>query len=181
MADLRFQRTDEMLQIHFMKLLAQMPFEQISVSKLAKASKIDRTTFYAHYENTYQLAEKLINQHIELIATAIQKSVLQHRHEAHFDGYHYFNEALAHYLMTQRLEIQHLRQLNFGINSFDAKLRQLFSKTYGQVFHLSQEDFGQYLLTTLAMSNFDFILEKQRVPKKEELQEGLAKMAAYLA
>ncbi|ENZ5632883.1 hypothetical protein [Enterococcus hirae] len=41
MGDLRFERTDDMLQIHFMKLLAEMPFKKISVSKLAKASKMD--------------------------------------------------------------------------------------------------------------------------------------------
>ncbi len=181
MGDLRFERTDEMLQIYFMKLLAEMPFEKISVSKLAKASKIDRTTFYAHYENTYQLAEKLIDQHINLIETVIEKSMTQQRHESHFDSYNYFNEALVDYLITHRFDIQRLRQLNFGINSFDVKLRHLFSKTYSQIFHLSQEEFSQYILTTLALSNFDFILEKQRVPKKKEIQTGLAKIASYFS
>lgn len=181
MGDLRFERTDDMLQIHFMKLLAEMPFEKISVSKLAQASKIDRTTFYAHYENTYQIAEKLINQHINLIETVVKESVAQKRSKSHFDNYNYFNESLVDYLMTHRLVIQHLRQLNFGMNSFDVKLRNIFSKMYSQIFHLSQEEFSQYILTTLAISNFDFILEKQRVPKKREIQAGIAKMASYFS
>lgn len=181
MGDLRFERTDDMLQIHFMKLLAEMPFKKISVSKLAKASKMDWTTFYDHYENTYQLTEKLINQHINLIETVIRENITQQRNKSHFDSYNYLNEALADYLMTHRLEIQHLRRLNFGINSFDAKLRKLFNKTYSQIFHLSQDLFSQYLMTTLAMSNFDFILDKQRVQQKKEIQDGLTKTTSYFS
>lgn len=181
MGDLRFERTDDLLKINFMKLLAEIPFEKISVSKLAKASKIDRTTFYAHYENTYQLAEELINQHINLIETIIKDSVIQKRNKLDFDSYNYFSKVLTDYLMTNRVDIQHLRQLNFGMNSFDVKLRNIFSKTYSHFFHISQKEFSQYLLTTLAVSNFDFILENQRVPKKKEIQAGLAEMISYFS
>lgn len=181
MADLRFERTDEMLQIQFIKLLTQIPFEQISVSKLAKSSKIDRTTFYAHYENTYQLAEKIINQHLAFIKNVIQKSMPQQLNATHFDSYAYFNDALVDYLMENQVEIQHLRQLNFGINSFDAKLRNLFNQTYSKILHFKTEDFGQYIITNLALSNFDFILEKQRVPSKKEIRDGLAKIITYFS
>ncbi|WP_315305613.1 TetR/AcrR family transcriptional regulator [Enterococcus devriesei] len=181
MGDLRFERTDEMLQIYFMKLLAEMPFEQISVSKLAKASKIDRTTFYAHYENTYQLAEQLIDQHIDFIERVLKESSAQQQYDSRFDSYDYFNTELMSYLLKNRLEIQHLRQLNFGLNSFNVKLRDLFATAYSRIFHLAKEEFSQYILTTLAMSNFDFILEKQRVPSKKEIKEGLSKMASYFS
>ncbi len=181
MGDLRFERTEEMLQSHFIKLLAEIPFEQISVSKLAKASKIDRTTFYAHYENTYQLAERLIDGHVTMIESVIKKSITKKRNTSEFDSYDYFNDALVSYLMTNHSEIQQLRQLNFGINSFDAKLRNLFNTTYSQILHLSPGDFGQYLITNLALSNFDFILEKQRVPAKEEIREGLIKITSYFS
>ena len=181
MGDLRFERTDELLQLHFLKLLAEVPFERISVSKLAKASKIDRTTFYAHYENTYQLAETLINNHISHIKAVFKNSARQHLNKADFDNYSYFSEELVGYLMAHRQEIQQLRRLNFGRNSFNDQLRNLFHQAYAQTLHLVDGDFSQYIMTTLAMSNFDFIMERQRVPSKSEIKAGLAKMLTYLA
>lgn len=73
MADLRFERTEQMLQQSFLKLLETTPFHDISIAKLAKKSLIDRTTFYAHYENIYELAEKLIDQYLEHFAVLLNR------------------------------------------------------------------------------------------------------------
>jgi len=74
-----------------------------------------------------------------------------------------------------------VRALNLGINSFDAKLRRLFKSEYVEALNIPENEFTIYLLVNLAMSNMDFTLEKQRVPSKKELKEGLVKIEEYLS
>ena len=44
--DLRFLRTETMIKEKFIEQLLVMPFHDMTVTKLAKISMIDRTTFY---------------------------------------------------------------------------------------------------------------------------------------
>ena len=51
--DLRFLRTETMIKEKFIEQLLVMPFHDMTVTKLAKISMIDRTTFYTHYSSTF--------------------------------------------------------------------------------------------------------------------------------
>ncbi|QOV20304.1 TetR/AcrR family transcriptional regulator [Blautia liquoris] len=181
MADLRFERTEQMLQQSFLKLLETTPFHDISIAKLAKKSLIDRTTFYAHYENIYELAEKLIDQYLEHFADAFEQNIKKREQEKKFDSYSFFDEELTAYLIGNRKKIMLVRALNLGMNSFDAKLRSLFKREYAKTLNVSENAFTIYLVVNLAMSNIDFILEKQRVPSKKELKKGLIKIEEFLS
>lgn len=181
MADLRFERTEQMLQLNFLKLLETTPFNDISIAKLAKASLIDRTTFYAHYENIYELAEQLIDQYLEHFAKVFEQNIKKRKQEEKFDSYSFLDEELNAYLVENRKKIMLVRALNLGINSFDAKLRRLFKSEYVEALNIPENEFTIYLLVNLAMSNMDFTLEKQRVPSKKELKEGLVKIEEYLS
>lgn len=57
--DLRVQRTREQIRDAFMALLLEKPFDQISVSELAQRARINRATFYRHYTDIHDLAERL--------------------------------------------------------------------------------------------------------------------------
>lgn len=181
MADLRFERTEQMIQLSFLKLLETTPFHDISIAKLAKASLIDRTTFYAHYENVYELAEQLIDQYLEHFANAFEQNIKKRKQEKKFDSYSFLDEELNSYLAENRKKILLVRALNLGMNSFDAKLRRLLRSKYAETVNTSKDDFIIYLLVNLAMSNIDFVLEKQRVPSKKELKEVLVKIEEYLS
>jgi AcrR family transcriptional regulator len=57
--DLRVQRTLERIRDAFMALLLERPFDQITVSALAKRARINRATFYRHYSDIHDLAARL--------------------------------------------------------------------------------------------------------------------------
>ena len=57
--DLRVRRTQKMLRQAFIKLVTEQGFDQISVQTLADEAMINRATFYRHYEDKYDLAEKI--------------------------------------------------------------------------------------------------------------------------
>ncbi|MEZ4712922.1 MAG: TetR/AcrR family transcriptional regulator [Caldilineaceae bacterium] len=57
--DLRIRRTRKMLQQAFIGLVLERGFEDITVNMLAERAMINRATFYRHYTDKYDLAEKV--------------------------------------------------------------------------------------------------------------------------
>lgn len=112
------------------------------------------------------------------VATAISASKRQ-RNNQDFDSYSFFSHDLVDFLAANRTEILLVRELPLGTHSFDQQLRALFAETYATFLNLPTDDFTIYLFVNLAISDFDFILHNQRVPKKAELQAGIQKMSKF--
>lgn len=58
-SDLRVRRTEMMLQQSFMDLVVEVGFNAITVQMLAERAMINRATFYRHYDDIFDLAEKI--------------------------------------------------------------------------------------------------------------------------
>lgn len=179
MADLRFMRTEKLIKITFLELLKTTSFDQISVSELAKRSLIDRSTFYAHYESIFELANALVNYEINHFIAAFSESKRQ-RWNKDFDNYTFFSAELTKYILNNRQRVTLISNLPLGSKSFYRRLRELFITTYCSTTGLDSSDFSIYLLTNLGLSDFEFILQNQRVPTKKELQLGLKKIMYLL-
>ncbi|WP_125704233.1 TetR/AcrR family transcriptional regulator [Lacticaseibacillus daqingensis] len=57
--DPRFQRTESALRQTFIRLMAKDGYDKITVTQLISQAKINRTTFYAHYQDKRDLLEAL--------------------------------------------------------------------------------------------------------------------------
>lgn len=57
--DRRIRHTKQALQEAMVKLLEQNPISKITVSMLCQAADINRSTFYAHYENPPQMLDQM--------------------------------------------------------------------------------------------------------------------------
>ncbi|MDJ0752316.1 MAG: TetR/AcrR family transcriptional regulator [Ardenticatenaceae bacterium] len=69
-SDLRVQRTLNALKEAFIALVIEKGFDQISVRDLCQTARINRATFYRHYSDKYDLADRLtellfVDQRIE--------------------------------------------------------------------------------------------------------------------
>ena len=49
--DLRYQKTERLIQQTFRELMGEMDYLQISIQKLADRAQINRKTFYLHYSS----------------------------------------------------------------------------------------------------------------------------------
>lgn len=58
MEDLRIRKTRKKLKQAMVDLMAQKPFEHISVTELCKAASVSRITFYTYYSDKYELADE---------------------------------------------------------------------------------------------------------------------------
>lgn len=65
--DRRIIQTKEKIKTGFLSLIEQKPVEKVTVKEICEKSGITRGTFYAHYENEYDLLKTLT---VELISNA---------------------------------------------------------------------------------------------------------------
>lgn len=60
--DLRIVKTETAIRNTFITLLGKKPFEKITVKDIITAAKINRSTFYLHYADKYDLMNKIEDQ-----------------------------------------------------------------------------------------------------------------------
>ena len=57
-----------------MNLMKNKPFEDIKISDICKVSLINRSTFYDHYNDKYELIQSLMNDMREELLEKLDKS-----------------------------------------------------------------------------------------------------------
>ena len=57
--DLRYSRTDRLLQEAFLELLKVKSVDRITIRDLTERAGINRCTFYHHYQDIYDLLEQM--------------------------------------------------------------------------------------------------------------------------
>lgn len=165
----------------FLNLITQKSFSEISIAELAKAALVDRSTFYAHFDSLFDLAKNIVDKALIPFENAFSTAKNEHQTNLQFDSYNFFSTQLVNVVIQDSQRLRQIRQLQLGQNSFDAKLRQLFAQIYTTVLHVDQTDFTIYLFVSMAMANFEFIADHQRIPSKQELAQGIRKMATFLS
>lgn len=60
--DLRISRTHKMIKEAFFELMDSIGFDKITIQALTKKAMISRTTFYLHYQDKYDLLDKIENE-----------------------------------------------------------------------------------------------------------------------
>ena len=63
--DARVRYTVHMIQNVFLELLKEKPVAKITVKEICEHAEINRSTFYKHYQDVYDLMEKLENEAVE--------------------------------------------------------------------------------------------------------------------
>ena len=62
------QRTKNAIRQSFMKLLAERPFDKITIGDIAQRSEITRNAFYYYYQDIYALVEDIFALELERFA-----------------------------------------------------------------------------------------------------------------
>lgn len=70
--DIRTEKTENAIKSAFLELRAKRPLEKITVKELCALARINKSTFYTHYQDIYALSEKLEKEVVDFI---LQSSV----------------------------------------------------------------------------------------------------------
>ena len=61
----QFKRTDKAIVLALIALLKRKPFEKITVQDILEETPVTRATFYAHYRDKYEIAEKMMETFLQ--------------------------------------------------------------------------------------------------------------------
>lgn len=71
--DLRIEKTKTSIHNAFLELRSQKPLEKITVKELCEKAKINKSTFYAHYADLYELSDMMENEVVSSIIRNLSK------------------------------------------------------------------------------------------------------------
>lgn len=69
--DIRVKKTQRSIEEAFMALRARKPLEKITVKELCQLAEINKSTFYAHYLDLFDLSDHLEQQAIQQVMDGI--------------------------------------------------------------------------------------------------------------
>lgn len=129
--DLRIVKTQAAIRSHFLDLLLQKNFNEITVKDITQAANIGRGTFYLHYKDKFDLLDKVIQEGLDVTV-------------GHFQPQHYFKngiivpERLIRFLSSIyaffRKNERFFRAMLFneGVPNFKGRLQQCFLEKFGR-------------------------------------------------
>lgn len=79
--EVKFSNTAKKMRSAILELLSKKDFTEITVSDVCEKAKVNRSTFYAHYDNTAELVgeleDELISRFVEQNADLVDKQVIK--------------------------------------------------------------------------------------------------------
>lgn len=113
-----FIRTDKAIIHAFIELLKEKPFEKITVQDILDKTPVTRATFYAHFHDKYEIAEKMQAHFLE-ISDSIREELktkspaqLEFLMKKYFSTHRELTEALLK-IHTENVDIQHAIAVKF--------------------------------------------------------------------
>ena len=73
--DRRVRKSQAAIRHAFIDLLHKYELEQITVQQISDLADVNRSTFYTHYIDKYDLLEKLEDEQVEIIRTFIEEEM----------------------------------------------------------------------------------------------------------
>lgn len=74
--DARVRYTRRMIQETFVELLREMPLNKVTVKEICRRGEINRTTFYRHYADPYDLMEKIEEGLLKQLEDYVEQSIV---------------------------------------------------------------------------------------------------------
>jgi len=139
----RRQETVRRIKAAFLELLKDREIGQVNVSQLCKMAQINRGTFYANFEDVYQLAEVVLQQLEEEVGTLLERDIQKPYSE---------NDFLK--LFEHIRGNQELYRVYFRLGNERAREMSIFSVTF------PEETENLDLHITFFMSGFNAMVRK---------------------
>lgn len=116
--DLRVVKTEENIRNQFIRLLDTKLFKDITISDILAACRINRSTFYRHYTDKYDLAEQIINDQLEQFKETLRPDFINADHLS-FSGAGTFLKPVISYFKENKDILNALYKGQPPVNIFD--------------------------------------------------------------
>ncbi len=138
-SDLRIVKTKQLLKDALLMLIQEEEFENITVKRLTERAKINRSTFYAHFYDKYDLLEKTIDEELLSFAEEVAPKSDDDLMATHIPTSLYLRATQYIYKQADFFKIM---MEESGIPAFQQQFLQIIKKymaTHLEKFHSKQD------------------------------------------
>lgn len=161
--DLRVQKTRNAIINAFLELRSTKPLEKITVRELSEKAVINKSTFYLHYTDVYNLSEKLETELIDsILASLPHPEYLISKPEQGIEDL--YNSIISHYSMIRILFSG--SRAPFLLECFEPKLKALICEKYPEYRNSSTFDI---IMCLLVRGEFQIFLQYIEKMEPDEL------------
>lgn len=151
--DRRIQKTKQSIMNAFIDLLAEKGFDKITINDIAERANINRGTVYLHYVDKFDLLDKCIETHVELLLHhCANRSDTNLRASAFQSVFEY---------LERNFTIYKLLLSNEGFGFFRSRLYAIIAQTVTEVIGVKSENkvLSHGVTTHFLTSGFIGVLE----------------------
>lgn len=122
--DLREKKTKKLIEEQFVKMLGEMEFSHITVRDLCERAWINRSTFYRHYQDIYQLRDMYIDRLLDTFVDSLEGEFLSADHLHDPDYSEKLKESLRHFRQDKDDYLVLWSQKTLGRNVFEEMIER---------------------------------------------------------
>ena len=154
--DPRIKRTKELIRSSFLSLIAEKGFDPITVQDITQKAEINRATFYRHYEDKYDLLEKIIDEKLEIFLKCINpKTFHSISYQYSEDEPHPIYLALFEHVL-EHVDFYKVMLGSNGLNEFRVRMIKVIMDTFYneflEIFHKREVKIPEDLLLNYIIS-----------------------------
>lgn len=181
MTDLRVLKTRQAIQAAFVDLVLAEGFERITVSELAKRAMVNRQTFYKHYLDKYDLAEKMGESILKRINEITkQRMDLSQQDLTIIQIVDRLRPWLMKLVENYRRPIIALRSVHLNNFDLNQQINSQIKRATNQLLGNSGTPFELAVMSGVVNSVFNYVLEYNDLPTDEEIAEGLTRIKEFI-
>lgn len=181
MTDLRVIRTEKMIQKAFVNLVNSEGFKKVTVKQISAEAMINRQTFYQHYKDKYDLAEKLSQKTINSLYSIVKIRMTYINNNSGLQDF------LNDYMLKKESFIYQngelilaLLSINFDDFSFYNQLRNLIIDTYLSNINIKTHKLTIDIISSMIIIILKNIINSHTLPTAEELEYLKNKLDIFL-
>lgn len=125
--DLRVIKTKKNIEYTFFELLKTMPFEKVTVRLILEKALISKGTFYSHYLDKYDLAEKVVHQHLSKFQAGVAERLEGIQNNEDYDV---LWSSLRESISTIIVDIKTLKKLHIGGMDIETSIKNILQEEY---------------------------------------------------
>lgn len=127
-----YRRMDKVILNAFIEISQEMPFESITVQKIADAALISRYTFYMHFHDKYEVAERIQNDLYQEFIHLIQKEIpaIDATKSASPDHQQTLDVAIFKFYRKHAAQTQSIINIHSETIDFSGRLKNFLAQNY---------------------------------------------------
>lgn len=130
--NLPYQRIDKAIIQAFVHLSQEIPFEKLTVQDILDEALVSRFTFYAHFHDKYEVAERIQEELYQDFLSVVRDSIpcIDAQSLASAEHHRLVDEAIAAFSRKNVLKLRAIINIHTETIDFQQRIRQYLSENY---------------------------------------------------